>query len=148
VSLTYCSELRDTPSNLYEILDNIEKSCVDWNSCHGISGFLVYLYGNFIQRIEGHHEKVERLYSKISLDTRHTEVSLISFEKIQNRAFSNWQKLFNISHQDADKIPHLVNLISQNEERLLTSSELLILLNLISDIAEKSNAAQTPRSFE
>jgi hypothetical protein len=44
----------------------------------------------FIQVIEGGRAAVNRLYNRIIADTRHTEVTLLSYEEIDERRFAGW----------------------------------------------------------
>ncbi|NBR80269.1 MAG: BLUF domain-containing protein [Betaproteobacteria bacterium] len=46
--------------------------------------------GIFLQAIEGGREAVNRLYSVIVKDPRHTDVVLLSYEEISERRFGGW----------------------------------------------------------
>jgi hypothetical protein len=55
-----------------------------------ITGALVFGDDHFLQSLEGESEAVNRLYCKISRDTRHERVTLLSYEQISERAFTEW----------------------------------------------------------
>ncbi|MGN6366989.1 MAG: BLUF domain-containing protein [Phycisphaerae bacterium] len=64
------------------------------NHRRGVSGLLVYQYGSFLQLIEGADPIVIELYNKIRRDPRHTDVSLLFKEKIEQRSFEQWSMGF------------------------------------------------------
>jgi hypothetical protein len=56
----------------------------------GISGMLLHVDGSFFQVLEGEAEKVDMLFAKIALDSRHAKVTVIIREPIARRSFGNW----------------------------------------------------------
>ena len=46
--------------------------------------------GVFIQVIEGGRAAVNALYRRISADTRHQDVTLLTYEEISERRFASW----------------------------------------------------------
>ena len=60
----------------------------------GITGALLYSGGYFCQVIEGEQESIEELFETIQLDNRHLQVTVLNFEKIQERDFSQWSMAF------------------------------------------------------
>ena len=56
----------------------------------GVTGVLCSSGELFIQVLEGGRAAVNRLYNRIIADTRHTEVTLLSYEEIGERRFAGW----------------------------------------------------------
>ncbi len=59
-----------------------------------ITGALLYSGGYFCQVIEGEMEHLEELFEIIQLDGRHNEVTVLHFEPLENRGFSDWSMAF------------------------------------------------------
>ena len=60
------------------------------NELNGISGFLMASGSHFMQVIEGTFEDVNSTYTRISRDSRHDQVVLLSYEVIDSRLFGEW----------------------------------------------------------
>lgn len=56
----------------------------------GVTGILLYESGSFFQIIEGPEITIHSLYEKISQDKRHSHVTKIIVESIDQRSFSEW----------------------------------------------------------
>ncbi|NNJ89786.1 MAG: BLUF domain-containing protein [Eudoraea sp.] len=86
--LTYRSKaIPDLP--LKEIQKIIEVA-KDFNSTNEISGCLIFDNGYFVQILEGDEEKVTKLYSKIKIDRRHTQMEVLSKGWSSKRVFNDW----------------------------------------------------------
>jgi len=59
-----------------------------------ITGALLYSGGYFCQVIEGEEDSIEELFETIQLDSRHAEVTVLNFEKSDERSFSQWSMAF------------------------------------------------------
>jgi|UniRef100_UPI00404830CE hypothetical protein len=64
------------------------------NTKTGITGMLVFKDGNFMEVLEGEESAVKALFSKISVDPRHTLVSVIQESAISTREYSSWAMTF------------------------------------------------------
>lgn len=60
------------------------------NRLNNISGALLYGRGYFIQCLEGSDDLVYSLFSKISYDSRHYNIKIISDRAITERHFEQW----------------------------------------------------------
>lgn len=60
----------------------------------GVSGFLIFADGSFLQWLEGPIEGIDQVFAKISQDKRHSQLSLIYKGSIGDRYFSNWSMAF------------------------------------------------------
>jgi hypothetical protein len=84
------NHVSDTPETFSrEVADILEKSRVN-NVRDGITGALLFNAGCFAQVLEGPLEAVEAAFERIQQDERHGEVSLLSLDPQDERAFPNW----------------------------------------------------------
>ena len=87
----YVSEKTDTSSdNLTDIYDVSQKN----NSESGISGCLIIGSDSYLQLLEGPDSAVEKLYSKIKVDSRHKKVKKLFEQHIEEKLFSSWSMKF------------------------------------------------------
>ncbi len=88
IRLLYVSkQIASLPSNFAEInLDRFRKS----NQLNDITGVLCGGEGVFLQVLEGYRSKVNKLYTEICRDDRHTDIELLHYEEINERAFYAW----------------------------------------------------------
>ena len=71
------------------------------NHALGVTGMLAYKGGNFMQVLEGPEEAVAKTYAKISKDSRHVDVTIVSKSYVQNREFPEWEMAF-VNMDDAE----------------------------------------------
>lgn len=65
------------------------------NRVRGITGFLLYHRGEFVQLLEGERETVRQVYfDYITRDPRHTNVTLCWEFEIERRSFPDWSMAF------------------------------------------------------
>lgn len=75
-------------------LQAILASSVRHNRDDVITGMLLYAQGSFMQVLEGDESKVLATYSRIHLDPRHRQVTLISLHPVEQREFAAWSMGF------------------------------------------------------
>ena len=92
----------------------------------GITGALSYRNGHYIQVLEGEEVAVDRLFSKISNDPRHEEVTVLINQSIVKRSFSDWDmKLPQSVNRDSDFIrffkasAYTISSLDRNKRTLL-----------------------------
>lgn len=98
IELVYISRAakRFKDEELVDMLATFRKN----NAEASISGMLLYDgHGTFIQAIEGSAENIKTLYNKITHDTRHTSVVLLSEKTVSARKFASWQMGFSLIDQ-------------------------------------------------
>jgi hypothetical protein len=146
VSLVYSSKVKDyiTDIMLESELDKIHKTSEKFNTDNNITGYLFYMDGYFIQYIEGSQENIEKLYLKISLDDRHSDITLLSHLKITEREFQNWTKLYKMALHKQSQIPDVLKAIVGTKKRLLSKTESLALVNFVSLISNKTHHIVRP----
>lgn len=93
IELTYSSECVFPLHQVNKTLLNIAGDSHQSNKSNGISGFLLYRNGFFVQRIEGPATAIETLFGKICLDPRHKNICLLSRFPISSRHFESWEML-------------------------------------------------------
>lgn len=71
-------------------LDDILKAAQHFNANNDITGMLLYIDGKFFQVLEGDENDIKKLYEKIKVDERHTQVTTVSAHPIPDRTFKNW----------------------------------------------------------
>ena len=59
-----------------------------------VTGALLYSGGYFCQTIEGPEDSIEELFETIQMDGRHSDVTVLHFEPIEERGFSDWSMAF------------------------------------------------------
>lgn len=88
LSLTYLS----TVSRLLtreELLDDLGR----WrprNLERDVTGLLLYSGGNVLQTLEGESEVVEGVFTTISADPRHHDVTVVLRREVDDRVFPDW----------------------------------------------------------
>lgn len=73
--------------DIQEILDVARRN----NQQHGLTGLLCFGSRQFLQCLEGPRDAVNKVYSSIIKDTRHTSIVLLSYLEVDDREFSEWQ---------------------------------------------------------
>jgi hypothetical protein len=75
-----------TDATIKDILEQSRRN----NLAAGITGLLCHTDESFIQVVEGGRSEVSDLLCRIMRDRRHCDVTLLTFDEIQERAFSEW----------------------------------------------------------
>lgn len=60
------------------------------NSNAGLTGFLHYESGHFLQYLEGEDAPLEKCVERINQDSRHSDIEFISDGQAQKRYFPHW----------------------------------------------------------
>lgn len=81
---------RSTDAIDWDFVSQIISSSEESNKEHSISGILLASQTHFLQVIEGTYESVNHAFRRIFKDTRHENLSLISFNVIDARLFRGW----------------------------------------------------------
>lgn len=90
IRLTYASTTNSQPSSIRQDLMNVLNEAQLHNSSRNIYGVLFYGNDYFFQCLEGEKTDIDALYEKILKDPRHKNVVLLSYERIDQPRFSNW----------------------------------------------------------
>lgn len=87
---TMSGERQKVQEQIEEILAVAQNN----NPSIGVTGALLYSGGYFCQVIEGPEEALEDLFETIQMDPRHGDVTVLHFEQIKERGFSDWSMAF------------------------------------------------------
>ena len=87
-TLLYVS-LATRPMSGRELRDMVEAAR-ESNRAQGITGFLLYLNGSFMQILEGSRPRIESLMERIRRDARHHRLRVVIEGPIAKRAFLDW----------------------------------------------------------
>ena len=99
VRLIYAS--RSTRPITDQVVEDVLATSRESNPNAGITGVLCVCDGSvFMQLLEGGRDDVNRLYSRVIHDTRHTDVTLLEYSEITERRYTNWR----MGRVDLDRI--------------------------------------------
>lgn len=91
-NLAYISKntIKGEAEAIKEQIRNILAAAHRNNPAKGVTGALLYSGGYFCQVIEGESEVLEELFETIQMDGRHGDVTVLHFQPIEARGFSEW----------------------------------------------------------
>ena len=104
--IIYYSRLERNPASgstlsvMRDIVDVSQRN----NARDNISGALILDAGWFLQILEGEKDVIERTYSRIQSDPRHSQVTLMDKRQITTRYFPNWSMGGTIRSLDVQEI--------------------------------------------
>lgn len=109
-SLGYVST-QTRPMNNEQMLEILDVAR-DANAQLGITGVLLHRHDSFFQVLEGAEEEVKGLFEKISRDTRHERVEIVTEGPIRNREYNEWRMAFiELDGQDFSAMPGFSDLM-------------------------------------
>lgn len=83
-------------------LDSLMKQARFNNFIYQVTGLLLYGEAQFIQVLEGEKNNIDVIMDKITQDKRHTQIDIITYQPIHERAFDSWNMgLALLSQQNA-----------------------------------------------
>lgn len=90
--LVYCSHgaIGEEAASFTSVIEQILDASRRQNTEAGVTGALMFNEGCFAQVLEGELEAVEETFERIQMDERHDRVAILTFEKAQERVFSDW----------------------------------------------------------
>lgn len=75
---------------LHREIENILVVARRNNVVADVTGALMFNNGRFAQVLEGSHRSIQETFERIQCDLRHHNVTVLMFEKTDERRFSNW----------------------------------------------------------
>jgi hypothetical protein len=86
--LIYVSEAQGNlaPDEIFQIIEQSARN----NPSAGITGFLIYRGGRFLQLVEGELNALDALLAKLRLDPRHHSLQVLATRPIAERSFPRW----------------------------------------------------------
>jgi hypothetical protein len=82
----FVGKLEDQQENVQSILNIAQRN----NVKVGVTGALLWSGDYFCQVIEGERDALENLFETIQMDSRHSDITVLHFEPIERRSFSEW----------------------------------------------------------
>lgn len=82
----FTGPLEEQKENVQSILDVAQRN----NKKVDVTGALLWSGDYFCQVLEGENEALEDLFETIQMDSRHNEITVLHFEPIDRRSFSEW----------------------------------------------------------
>lgn len=104
-ALVYQSKA-STSLGMLQIQEMLKKSR-KYNQEQQITGCLLFYKGDFIQYLEGDRKRILEVFWKIQNDERHEYVTLLSFEKIEQREFEDWDMGYEDFNGDNNQLQDL-----------------------------------------
>jgi hypothetical protein len=116
-------------------LKNLLETSRRHNEACQITGLLLYVYGNFIQLLEGRKEDVLAMVDRIGEDTRHRGMIRLLEADCAKREFPDWSMGFeSVSPMDADTMPGLSDFLRREPGPSVRQSSALKLLEFFREI--------------
>jgi len=75
------------------------------NAANDITGVLLFRNGYFLQLLEGPDQAVRSKMDTIKHDDRHTKVTVLTEELIEERQFPEWTMGYPAAHTDVEQAP-------------------------------------------
>jgi hypothetical protein len=119
------------------ILDKLAATASKNNQRDGIVGVLILSGDQFLQVLEGPVRYVNQLYAKITQDSRHEEVELVSYEQIHTPYFFDWSmRLINLDNLPDQQKAQLGKKYQQQNGQLVIPDNPIQLYALLHDARE------------
>ncbi|NHN26727.1 BLUF domain-containing protein [Flavobacterium jejuense] len=93
------------------------------NETNGITGLLLYSDGNFLQIIEGKRKPLQKLYGKISMDSRHKNIIKVFEGNVSSRIYSNCKMGFNSIDREFHEKGTIKNTIYENYNTVVNNED-------------------------
>ena len=84
------------------------------NKLKNITGALLYSGGHFLQVLEGEKEAVDNTFEHIQRDSRHRDVTILSYDYQTNRSFPTWSMA--LAGVQKDLSPNVEGILSSPED--------------------------------
>ncbi len=110
------SNIEATSKNMADILVQSRQL----NSKKNITGCLLYHDKIFLQLLEGEKEVIKNLFKTIKKDKRHSNVTLIMEEELEERMFPSWSMAFhelNSNEAEVNQFIENIDFISKNNDK-------------------------------
>jgi len=143
-SLVYKSRCKGMAN--WDLVNSILASSTQNNPANGITGVLVASETHFLQVLEGEFEALNATFERISHDSRHDKVQLISFTEIQERKFGDWAMhgigLFDLNRDLKLKLCEKFGEDNGNVRFPSRASEVMDLLNMLFPEVQSGRAGE------
>ena len=97
-----------------EEIEDILTASKRKNKLKNITGALLYSGGHFLQVLEGEKESIDNTFEHIQTDSRHRDVTILSYNYQTNRSFPTWSMA--LAGVQKDISPNLKGILSTPED--------------------------------
>ncbi len=130
--LVYISHSLVPDAEIAEICDKIFSKAVVRNHQLGLTGYLIYSSGYFVQYLEGPRENLEYLYGRIVLNPAHDNTRVLFNDSISSRCFDTWSMGYAIANPaEESKLKEFIQSKLLDHSGRLTLAEMLGLMHFI-----------------
>ena len=132
-------------SHSSELLEETDLATIllqsrQYNKKADITGVLLCLHGRIIQVFEGEEGTVNLLYDRIRQDSRHTNVTTLISQSIDQRLFSSWNMGYKtMTSSQLEEFTVIVNL--NDKKANVSSQQGIAILELIEGFYDKNRHA-------
>lgn len=112
-----------------EIMDEILMTSREYNSQKNITGCLLFSNNIFLQLLEGKKEDVKNLYHSIKKDKRHSNITLLIEQEVNERMFPDWSLAFyesTITNADMNQFIKNIIFFTENSEKQTEATDLFL----------------------
>lgn len=92
--LIYVSRVKMTGMDAEAEVARIAARSAERNVAAGVTGALIFTESYFAQLLEGRLWRLDQLFSRLSVDHRHSEIRVLRREPISTRRFSDWSMAY------------------------------------------------------
>lgn len=94
--LVYISrnEITGDDAAIRQEIEQILATAQAKNPASNVTGALMFNSGCFTQVLEGAYDEVQNTFERIQYDPRHSQVSILSFDPVAERVFTNWSMAY------------------------------------------------------
>jgi|ERR1700722_9133718 hypothetical protein len=85
---------RGDDAEVDRIIQKLLGGAREHNRANGITGALLFTQGCFVQALEGRRDVLEETFEWIQGSELHNDVTVLSFEPIEERSFPNWDMAY------------------------------------------------------
>lgn len=115
----------------------IHDDAVRGNQSHGLTGFLLYRGGNFMQILEGDEAKVRARFEKIQSDHRHKDIYVLKEGSTPQRLFERFAMGF-VNMDEQAGLPKYGDVLHESLDSLRFRKDGRLALRLLESFAELS----------
>ena len=144
VGIAYCS--RPTQFS-FDMIDSILDVSRRNNQRDALTGALIYNDRTFLQWLEGGNQEIRDVFNRISRDSRHTGLRLMTVRKLDDRWFPDWSMTAAVTEDETLRglklVPHLS--LSQFDPFNWSDADITAFMEALSDYLTRRPAPKSDR---
>ncbi|MFO7919723.1 MAG: BLUF domain-containing protein [Nioella sp.] len=144
VGIAYCSS---STGFSFDEIDGILQVSHRNNARDGLTGALVYDNKTFLQWLEGDEVAIRDVFERISGDSRHTDIKLLTVRRLEDRWFPDWSMTAAVTESQTLRglklMPHIS--LSGFAPHAWSESDVTTFMTSLSDYLTRRPAAKSER---